>query len=74
ERDGAPGVFLVEDDEDGPTGRFVAVGVGVQTDDWVEIRSPALEGQVVTLGHHLLSDGGRVQVVDPDELDTRGAR
>jgi len=74
ERDGAPGVFLVEDGENGPTGRFVAVGVGVLADDWVEIRSPALEGQVVTLGHHLLSDGGRVRVVAPDELDTRGAR
>jgi len=74
ERDGAPGVFLVVDGENGPTGRFVAVGVGVQADNWVEIRSPALEGQVVTLGHHLLSDGGRVRVVDPDELDTRGAR
>jgi RND family efflux transporter MFP subunit len=74
ERDGTPGVFLLEDSENGLLSRFVAVSTGARDGDWVEIRSPALEGLVVTLGHHLLSDGSRVRVADPDHVDSPGMR
>lgn len=72
ERDGAPGVFLLDESGEAPQARFVPVDTGVREGNWVEIRSPALEGRVVTLGHHLLSDGGRVRVVTADQVDGRG--
>jgi RND family efflux transporter MFP subunit len=74
ERDGAPGVFLVEDREADMHARFVAVGTGIRQGEWVEIRTPELAGRVVTLGHHLLSDGSRLQVTEADQPDVLGAR
>ncbi|MFW5453505.1 efflux RND transporter periplasmic adaptor subunit [Thioalkalivibrio sulfidiphilus] len=74
EREGAPGVFLLDESGEAPLARFVPVGTGVREGDWVEIRSPELQGRVVTLGHHLLSDSGRVRVVDAEQVDGRGAR
>ncbi|OOG27715.1 efflux transporter periplasmic adaptor subunit [Thioalkalivibrio denitrificans] len=74
ERGGAPGVFRIMDDDEGPRVRFVPVGTGVRDGNWVEIRSPELDGRVVTLGQHLLSDGSPVQLVDPEQVDTVGAR
>ena len=74
ERDGAPGVFRLEDAEEGARARFVPVGTGIRDGTWMEIRTPDLEGRVVTLGHHMLSDDSRVQVVDADVMDVRGVR
>jgi RND family efflux transporter MFP subunit len=52
-RDGRDGVFLVE----GGKARFVPVRVGVTDETRAEILEPAVEGQVVTLGQHLIDDG-----------------
>ncbi|SEQ04452.1 RND family efflux transporter, MFP subunit [Ectothiorhodospira magna] len=70
ERQGQSGLFLVEDThEAGPTARFIPVDTGIETRDRVQIISPALEGRVVTLGHHLISDGTRLRPVARDEPD-----
>ncbi|MFH7320531.1 efflux RND transporter periplasmic adaptor subunit [Desulfurivibrio sp. D14AmB] len=42
--------------------RRVPVYLGLQDREQVEIVQPELEGWVVTLGQHLLSDGGRITV------------
>ncbi len=57
-RDNRQGVFLAD-----PAGRkatFVPVTVGVVSGELAEIVKPALAGQVVTLGHHLLEDGSAI--------------
>jgi RND family efflux transporter MFP subunit len=54
------GVFLL-----GPEGKavsFVPVQTGIVNGTFVEVLAPALSGSVVTLGHHLLSDGAAVLV------------
>lgn len=72
ERDGRTGVFLIDEDN---RARFQEVDTGIEEDDFVEIRRPAISGQVVTLGQHLLSDGLRVSVTDDeDALSNVGAR
>ncbi len=57
-RGGRSGVFAVDTGE--MEARFVPVTTGIEGADTVEILEPALEGPVVTLGHHLLEDGSRV--------------
>jgi RND family efflux transporter MFP subunit len=52
------GVFLLDDEE--KTVTFVPVTAGITTATQVEVLEPALEGSVVTLGQHLLSDGAAV--------------
>ena len=52
------GVFLA--DAATLTARFVPVTVGVANAQVAEVLSPALEGQVVTMGQHLLSDGASI--------------
>jgi RND family efflux transporter MFP subunit len=74
ERDGAPGVFLLEDGEQGIHARFVPVGTGIRDRDRVEILTPEIEGRVVTLGHHLLSDGSLVRLGDATDVDGREVR
>ncbi|MBN1866775.1 efflux RND transporter periplasmic adaptor subunit [Candidatus Sumerlaeota bacterium] len=49
------GVFLVDRQE--KKARFVPIRVGIETLDEVEVLDPPLTGEVVTLGHHLLTDG-----------------
>ncbi|MFQ3621302.1 MAG: efflux RND transporter periplasmic adaptor subunit [Spirochaetales bacterium] len=55
------GVFLVKPQE-GKV-QFVPVQVGIREGGRVEILSPALSGQVVIAGQHLLQDGSAVIVV-----------
>ncbi|MCG5512598.1 efflux RND transporter periplasmic adaptor subunit [Ectothiorhodospira shaposhnikovii] len=69
ERQGRSGLFLVEATDAGPTARFIPVDTGIEERDRVQIISPALEGRVVTLGHHLISDGTRLRPVERDEPD-----
>jgi len=57
-RNGQQGVFLLEDEE--MKARFVPVETGIVTSELAQITQPALEGYVVTLGHHLLEDGSPV--------------
>lgn len=61
-RDDRRGVFLVA--ENGTKARFVPFAPGIAEDGWVEVPAEAAEalvgGQVVTLGKHLLEDGGAI--------------
>lgn len=57
-RDGRAGVFVAQPDN--TTARFVPVTVGIADTNAVQILEPAITGRVVTLGHHLLEDGGRI--------------
>lgn len=59
-RNGVQGVFLVEEISQGKIARFVPVRVGIVEGDRAEVLDPALEGRVVTLGHHLLEDGAAI--------------
>ncbi|MDX9894947.1 MAG: efflux RND transporter periplasmic adaptor subunit [Desulfofustis sp.] len=53
---GTTGVFVVEEG----VARFVEVNPGIEHDGWVQVDGLEVGQQVVTLGHHLLSDGVRV--------------
>lgn len=65
QRLGSYGVFVVEDGK----ARFIEVKTGIEDGQWIQV-SGLEEGQlVVTLGHHLLSDG--VRVSDSDATDER---
>ncbi|HDY87715.1 MAG TPA: efflux RND transporter periplasmic adaptor subunit [bacterium] len=57
-RDGEIGVFVVGKDE--TVAKYFPVEVGITTQNITEIISPELNGQVVTLGQHLLVDGSPV--------------
>ncbi len=68
QRQGAQGVFVVEDG----TARFVEVRTGIEDGGWIQVEGLEEGQQVVTLGHHLLSDGVRVSPSDgKDELPGR---
>lgn len=56
------GVFLVNQDES--TAHYVPVEIGITTPEMTEVKSPPLEGLVVTLGQHLLEDGSSVVIKD----------
>lgn len=58
QRDDRPGLFVV--DETSKTARLTAVRLGILNGKWAEILEPAISGSVVTMGHHLLSDGAPV--------------
>lgn len=62
------GVFLVEEDS---SVRFIALQTGIEGAGWVEALNAHAAGlnagdEVVTLGHHLLSDGMRVITVSAE--------
>jgi len=60
------GVFMLDQsDPEALQARFVAVQTGIASDQDVEIISPKLTGQVITLGNHLLKDGAKVQLKKP---------
>lgn len=60
-RNGREGVFLIEGD--GDVARFVALELGIRAGAFVEVRSPELQGTVVTLGQSQLTDGQEVRVI-----------
>lgn len=69
-RDGTNGVYHIESLEKGDDAkaRFVALNIGVTANGFVQILSSKLSGYVITLGHHLISDGSSVIVSNADEL------
>ncbi len=74
-RDKQFGVFLA--DTQALTVRYVPVERGIATSEVVEVLRPPLSGQVVTLGHHLLEDGGTIRLPEarrPGEPDKGPAR
>jgi RND family efflux transporter MFP subunit len=61
------GVFLVT--ASGGRVAWVPVETGIRAGGWAQVIKPAIAGQVVTLGQHLIDDGSAVRVVatfDPD--------
>ncbi|MBR9981195.1 MAG: efflux RND transporter periplasmic adaptor subunit, partial [Desulfatitalea sp.] len=67
-RSGERGVFLA--DREAGTARFVPVTVGITDGDSAEVLDPPLEGEVVTLGVHLVVDGAAITI---PERRTRAA-
>ena len=59
-RGGKPTVFMVGEGD--ATAALVPIELGITGPDLVEVRSPALEGDVVTVGQHLLKDGAAIKV------------
>jgi len=56
QRDNRPGIFLA--DSRNLKAKFVPVKTGIVEGEWTEVLEPSpLEGDVVTLGQHLLEDG-----------------
>ena len=69
-RNGRQGVFLADPAQG--KAHFVAVRIGILSGDTAEILEPKLEGMVVTLGHHLLEDGGAIVVPGRDSSNKPG--
>ncbi|MBM4024025.1 MAG: efflux RND transporter periplasmic adaptor subunit [Planctomycetes bacterium] len=82
-RAGREGVFLVEQTppatvspavQKGPSpdappqARFVPITVGIANGEVVEVVEPALGGSVVTLGNHLVENGSRLRLPEPQEI------
>ncbi|HUT61085.1 MAG TPA: efflux RND transporter periplasmic adaptor subunit [Phycisphaerae bacterium] len=67
-RDGRRGVFLV--DSQNRKAKFVPLEIGIVEGDWAEVLQPPLDGMVVTLGHHLLSEGVSVVVTQTASAPT----
>ena len=59
-RGGREGVFVADLKE--KKGRFVPVRIGIREGEVAEVLSPKIEGMVVSLGHHLLEDGGAISL------------
>ena len=69
-REGKSGVFRL--DEKREKVQFIPVSPGIVQDEWVEILSPPIQGEVVVMGHHLLSDGASVILPEKEEKGERG--
>lgn len=63
-RNGSQGVFLVDSDK--MLAKFVPAETGITEGEWVEILQPKLEGQVVTIGQHLLEDGAKIMLPEDE--------
>ncbi len=61
-RDDKSGVFVV--DRNSLTAKFVPVTFGFSNNKEIEIVEPKIQGEVVTLGQHLLEDGMGVKIAD----------
>lgn len=64
-REGKTGVFMA--DLQAKKARFVEITSGITTENRVEILKPALSGQVITLGQHLLEDGAPILLPEDGE-------
>jgi RND family efflux transporter MFP subunit len=66
-REGKVGVFLADTGE--MKARFVPLELGITEGELVQVVKPALKGQVVTMGHHLLEDGGRIRLPEAEAAE-----
>lgn len=57
------GVFLVG--PDGASAKWQPVNLGIREGDRVQILRPVLEGNVITLGQHLIDDGSAIAIANP---------
>ncbi|MBU4487436.1 MAG: efflux RND transporter periplasmic adaptor subunit [Candidatus Delongbacteria bacterium] len=72
---GIIGIYLV--DKPNSTVKFVLVETGIRNTTRIEVISPEIEGEVVTLGQHLLSDGAKIMIdnlVMPDNKEQEPTR
>ena len=61
------GIFMA--DPENNIAQFVPVTVGISTNELAEITEPSnIEGQVVTLGQHLLADGSPIILSEPSSF------
>lgn len=56
-RNDVKGVFSYEEKEGKPVAVFIPVETGIISNEFTEIISPELSGDVITLGHHLIDNG-----------------
>lgn len=70
-RNGNTGVFLA--DTQALTVAYVSLTVGIVSGGRAEVVAPALAGQVVTLGQHLLEDGSAILLPDAAPRGSAGA-
>ncbi len=71
-RNGVSGVYLADLKENKAV--FTPVELGIVTNKLAEVKSPALKGQVITLGQHLLSAGSKILVPDGNPPSGGGKR
>jgi len=64
-RNGKQGVFSADIQQ--MTARFVPVDLGIVSNEWAQILTPLLTGQVITLGQHLLDEGSPIIVAGKSE-------
>ena len=69
-RNGATGLFVV--DENGKKVRFTPITPGITSNGYIEILKPDLKGRVVTVGHHLLSDGSKIRFGEKEKKSKGG--
>lgn len=61
------GLFLVEQGK----ARFVEVTTGIENEKYIEILTPQVTGQVVTLGNHQIKDGGAIKLANASSAGAR---
>lgn len=64
---GNDGVFVAN--EKG-TAEFIPVKIGIKDGDKVEILSPQINGKVITMGNHLLTNGSKISIVTGSKTGT----
>jgi len=70
QRGDAYGLFIIEDDK----ARFLEVEPGIEDKGWTHVSGVKEGQQVVTLGHHLLSDGSLVSTADGQGMSPEKSR
>lgn len=64
--EGVKGVFLVNPED--RKVQFTKINIGIQNKDFIEVLEPEIEGEVVTVGQNLLSNG---RIIARDEAETK---
>lgn len=66
---GKEGVFIVSAGAD--TASFVPLEIGIRGMEYVEVLSPQLEGEVVSLGQDLLEDGSKISLASKEKKNNK---
>ncbi|MDD3001551.1 MAG: efflux RND transporter periplasmic adaptor subunit [Candidatus Riflebacteria bacterium] len=65
-RNNQEGIFIAE--RENKKAKFMPIVFGLSSADEIEIISPLIEGEVVTLGQHLLEDGMKIIISDSSTI------
>ncbi|MDX9869934.1 MAG: efflux RND transporter periplasmic adaptor subunit [Candidatus Cloacimonadales bacterium] len=68
--EGKKGVFLVDPESKAVT--FTEIVAGISNKDFIEVLSPEIEGEVVTVGQNLLNDGKIIASNDDTQQQRKG--